>query len=306
MNRTIEDMLAKLMARQEQWEEYLPFCLMAYRSTKHDTTGVSPNMMMLGREIELPLDLVVGGPVRQVTENNGASPFEYVESLRDGIELSHEIARETTKKNSERQKRYYDRQRFDSAYKVGDVVWCFNNARKKGVCPKLQCHWKGPFMVIGKIDDVVYRLQKTSHTKPIVCHYDRLKPYRGLGFKKWDIRPKTSDNSELVRSKDSFVQRNEQEIHVDVQETGVGPEQRVETQNTDNRSGQPLVTLDAATPSQVNDEFEGQIETNDRRQSMGRPQRAKKPPLRFGDWVERVAGVRWPFSQPITSKIIDV
>jgi hypothetical protein len=36
--------------------------VMAYRATAHETTGFSPNMLMLGRETSTPLDLVYDMP----------------------------------------------------------------------------------------------------------------------------------------------------------------------------------------------------------------------------------------------------
>ena len=47
---------------QNTWDEHLPFVMLAYWSSVHDSTGFSPNMMMLGREVELPLRVVVGMP----------------------------------------------------------------------------------------------------------------------------------------------------------------------------------------------------------------------------------------------------
>ena len=35
---------------------------MAYRSSVHESTGETPNMLMLGREIEVPLDLITEPP----------------------------------------------------------------------------------------------------------------------------------------------------------------------------------------------------------------------------------------------------
>ena len=48
--------------KQEDWDEHLPYVMMDYRSAQHESTKLTPNMLMLGREVSLPLDLVVGSP----------------------------------------------------------------------------------------------------------------------------------------------------------------------------------------------------------------------------------------------------
>ena len=40
------------------WDDQLSYVMMAYRSAEHETTGMSPNMLMFGREVSTPLDLM--------------------------------------------------------------------------------------------------------------------------------------------------------------------------------------------------------------------------------------------------------
>jgi hypothetical protein len=42
---------------QNDWDEHLPYISMAYRAAEHETTGNTPNYMMLGREVTTPLAL---------------------------------------------------------------------------------------------------------------------------------------------------------------------------------------------------------------------------------------------------------
>ena len=37
--------------------------------------------------------------------------------------------------------------------------------------------WTGPYLVIGKISDLVYQIQASRRSKPKVVHLDHLKPY---------------------------------------------------------------------------------------------------------------------------------
>ena len=64
-NRTIQNMIASYVSdKQDDWDEHLPLLMLAYRSAVHETLGVSPAMMMLGRDLTLPIDLAVDPPVR--------------------------------------------------------------------------------------------------------------------------------------------------------------------------------------------------------------------------------------------------
>ena len=61
LNGTIEDMLSKVVSKnQRDWDQYLPFLMLAYRSSIHETLGETSNFMMFGREVSMPVDLLFG------------------------------------------------------------------------------------------------------------------------------------------------------------------------------------------------------------------------------------------------------
>lgn len=45
--------------QQKDWDEQLSFAMLAYRSSIQESTGESPAMMMLGRELPLPVDILI-------------------------------------------------------------------------------------------------------------------------------------------------------------------------------------------------------------------------------------------------------
>ncbi|KAJ8978840.1 hypothetical protein NQ317_012044, partial [Molorchus minor] len=51
--------------------------------------------------------------------------------------------------------------------------------RRRGLSPKLQTLWEGPYEVLARINDVVYRIKKSSGGKPRVVHFNRLTPFSG-------------------------------------------------------------------------------------------------------------------------------
>ena len=51
-NRTLASMVSMFVNdNHSDWDELLPYLSMAYRATEHETTGMSPNLLMLGREL---------------------------------------------------------------------------------------------------------------------------------------------------------------------------------------------------------------------------------------------------------------
>lgn len=151
---------------------------MAYRSSEHETTKLSPCMLMLGREIELPVDLIYGPhPQREEFSHETEAVNSYVESLQELLWRVQEKARKNIVSASDRQKRQYDLKAKENSYRVGDSVWLDIISKTKQICPKLQRHWDGPYIVVEVISDVIYKIQKSPTSKFQVVHHDRLKPF---------------------------------------------------------------------------------------------------------------------------------
>lgn len=49
-----------LKGQQTDWDLFLGCLAGAYRSSTHQSTGFTPNMLMLGKEIRLPTEIVFG------------------------------------------------------------------------------------------------------------------------------------------------------------------------------------------------------------------------------------------------------
>ena len=76
-NRTIQAMLARVVNEcRNDWDDHLPFVMRAYRASRHDSTKCSPNLLMFGREVTFPVDLMFCDCPDQ---QNYVCPSEYVE-----------------------------------------------------------------------------------------------------------------------------------------------------------------------------------------------------------------------------------
>lgn len=181
-NRTIVNMLRKYVApHQRDWDQHIPYLLMAYRATKHASTGQTPNRMMLGNEIRRPIDLTIGGLDLVKLSAGGFScstPHEYVEKMKREMDKSHALARKHLKKSAERQKKNHDRTALERNFREGQNVLLFHPLKKKGLNPKLQKNWKGPFPILTKVNDVNYKIGKGTRGKFQNVHIDRLKLYQ--------------------------------------------------------------------------------------------------------------------------------
>ena len=279
MNRTLLDRLAMMVDKnQKNWIDQLPFAMMAYRATVHDVTGETPNMMMLGREVEVPLDLVTGRPPEM--EKN--SPVEYANELRQRMDVAFERSRKHQQTEQRRQKRQYDKRAHGNMFKVGSPVWLYHTRHRKGVCYKLSRNWEGPFQVIAKLDDVVLRIQKSPRCKPLVVHFDRLKPYEGKNFIPWPVPSTTeipvidtsldSDERDILGSSDSdeCILDSSPIIDCEIDGGNVDPESESPSQSESIKGNSEVPEIRSTVLGLDPDKF-------------NRPIRKKKIPARFMD-----------------------
>ena len=140
-NRTLLAMLDKLCDEHpDDWDDHLPYAVCAYRATIHDSTGCSPNLLMLGREVSLPVDLMYVSPE---DHDEYACPVEYVEWVRQASQGSFTRARHCLQRAAARQKKYYDRRAHDRKLNIGDwVLRLYPPATRHD---KLNYQYHGPF-----------------------------------------------------------------------------------------------------------------------------------------------------------------
>ena len=84
-------------------------------------------------------------------------------------------------KAHERSKKRYDKDARGETFAVGDQVWLYVPAVKWGRTKKLASFWRGPYMVIDRLNAAVdYRIQLVGSTKTLKVHRNRLKRCYGL------------------------------------------------------------------------------------------------------------------------------
>ncbi|GBN00563.1 hypothetical protein AVEN_171345-1 [Araneus ventricosus] len=58
------------------------------------------------------------------------------------------------KPSGERLKTRFDSRATDHHFNEGDLVWMYNPKRRRGLSPKLQQNWEGPYTIVKKQKDV--------------------------------------------------------------------------------------------------------------------------------------------------------
>jgi hypothetical protein len=188
-NRTPESQLSKFVSdHQRDWDQHVPLLMMAYWTAVHEISGNTPATLMLGRDLRLPVDLLTGRP----DDKPLSEVTDYAIDLQK-LERVHDFARNNLKLKSDKMKEYYDTSSQDETLNEGDPVWLYNPTRKKGLSPKLMRPWQGPYIIVNKINYLVYRIQLGAKCKPKVVHKNRLWRYTGNNVPNWN-RKGTSDH----------------------------------------------------------------------------------------------------------------
>ena len=183
---TVNSMLAKIVTEdQRNWDLYIPSTCLAYNTSVHSSTGFTPSFLRFGRELRLPSDLLQ--PDSRLPSQEFHS--DYATELKSRLMQAFQTASETLKVSNRTQKAYYDRWARANAYQVGDRVLWLDKKSRRGRCMKLNRPWTGPWIVIKRLSEVVYRIKycgptgSYSRVKRRVVHFNQLKPFVGASDK---------------------------------------------------------------------------------------------------------------------------
>ena len=128
LNGTLLSILKPCMLdHPDDWDTFIPNVLMAYRSSRHSSTGFTPNYLMTGREMRLPSHVIFPAPDKEpvlVTDYARELRRNLAEAFRmtsTHLQHSHEL----TQDKSEHYARY-------KPYEVGDLVYVLTPKGSRG------------------------------------------------------------------------------------------------------------------------------------------------------------------------------
>ncbi|GBM71714.1 hypothetical protein AVEN_220659-1 [Araneus ventricosus] len=166
----------RLRADVEKWCRECQICRARKRLKTEDgksVTGWISAEKLSARTPSFPCGILFGRP-----GDTPSSPNEDLNKLGARLESVQTSDRERVKLSRVRKKTHYDSGATEHHFKKGDLVWMYNPKRRRGLSPKLQQNWEGPYTIVKKLNDVIYRVQRSPNAKPKVIHINRLTPYR--------------------------------------------------------------------------------------------------------------------------------
>lgn len=171
-HQTLKSMLRSLCVQmQGDWEEALPWMLLAAREVIQESTGFSPNDLIFSHKVRGPLALFQDNWKEAQPPTN---LLDFVNGFRYRLYMSQEVARKNLARTQTKMKKRYDGQTEHREFLPGDQVL----ALLPIITSPWQAKFSGPFSVLKKLSDQNYLVSTPARrTKARLCHVNLLKPY---------------------------------------------------------------------------------------------------------------------------------
>ena len=138
---------AYLKGQQREWDKHLGCLAAAYRATPHESTGLTLNMLMFSREARLPIEVILGIGTTSTGEEV-TSYGEYVNALKERMQVAHDLARKHLGRNALCMKESYDAKMSINQYNRGDLVCYASESKQLHMAPKLRVPFQEPYLVL--------------------------------------------------------------------------------------------------------------------------------------------------------------
>jgi len=182
-HRTAGEFLVHFCCRgQGDWDLMLPFALMAHNSSPNRTTGQTPSMMMMIKEIEMPWESITY-PEEAVNfdyDIAGLPADQFVQQMQARLAMVHSAAIEST---GEKRDKLYSKEPLPT-FRVGDVVLL--REKRPYVSTKDEGRWRTEYVVTKQRCAVTYDIKMLdpvpgdrSHVYTSV-HVSHLRPASSL------------------------------------------------------------------------------------------------------------------------------
>src|SRR6218665_970279 len=134
-HRTLNTMIAKLVSQsQRSWDLHLPYVMSAYRSTEHESTHYTPCRLFLGREVVLPVDLVLSDC--RLEAGSPVSVDDFVADVESRTQRAFALVRETSQRLATTRAARYNLSVKPTKFTAGSWVWFHYPRRRPGTKEK--------------------------------------------------------------------------------------------------------------------------------------------------------------------------
>nr|XP_054761348.1 uncharacterized protein LOC129267744 [Lytechinus pictus] len=175
-NRVIKEQLKQIADQGGDWDKHIHQLQLAYNTSVHSSTGMTPYFVMHGREARTPASITC-----PIMTQSYDSPQEYVTDVCSRLRKAFQHAKQKTDQAQLRQKKDYDVLTRTIKYTPGDLVWLHDpiNARHK-----LEPNWKGPFVIVSSSPDELDFKIADIHNENVkkLVHHNRLKLFRSKAY----------------------------------------------------------------------------------------------------------------------------
>ena len=138
INKTLQNMLAKCVnEEQSNWSQQLPYVMMAYRSSVHESTGYTPQFLVFGQELSLPLDCMYPNP----QEITATDIHEIVHNKQQTFQRAFELVRRNLTEKQKRRIAIYNKKVHGPTYKEEQKVLLYYPAVAFGTTAKFASPW---------------------------------------------------------------------------------------------------------------------------------------------------------------------
>ena len=174
INGVLKSMLEKMcQERPKDWDRYLPAILFAYREVPQSSTGFSPFELLYGRTVRGPMQILKELWTGD-SDDEIRNTYQYVLELRNRLEETCQLARESLYEAQGRQKHHYDKKARNRQFKVGQKVLILLPTDSN----KLALQWKGPYEIKEVVNRMDYKVNiegnlKTLHANILTAYQER-------------------------------------------------------------------------------------------------------------------------------------
>ena len=148
-------MLKKMcQEKPKDWNRYLSAVLFAYRECPQASPGFSPFELLYGRTVREPM-LVLKELLTEKETPDVSNTYQYVLELRNRLEETCKIARDSLYDAQSVYKHHYDKCTRQRRLKKGYMVLLLLPTPHS----KLMVQWKGPYKVVEIVNRMDYRVK---------------------------------------------------------------------------------------------------------------------------------------------------